>query len=95
MTYEAWRITYQSSEQAARAAYDVAENLRIQLQVITQQSDSIKTQESTGSGINGYLQAKIDLALDALSFDAGTWSDESRERHLLEQIALAKQHLIK
>lgn len=24
MTYEAWRITYQSSEQAARAAYEMA-----------------------------------------------------------------------
>ena len=43
--------------------------------------------------MNGALQAKIDLALDALSFDAGLWSDESRERHLLEQIALAKKHL--
>lgn len=30
MTYEAWRCTYQSSEQAARAAYDTVEKLAAQ-----------------------------------------------------------------
>lgn len=28
MSYEAWRISYQSSEQAARAAFDAAERYR-------------------------------------------------------------------
>ena len=28
MTYEAWRVSYQSSEQAARAAYDEMMRLR-------------------------------------------------------------------
>lgn len=28
MTYEAWRCTYQSAEQAARAAYDTVEKLQ-------------------------------------------------------------------
>lgn len=43
--------------------------------------------------MNGILQAKIDMALDALSFNAGDWPDENRERHLIEQIELAKNHL--
>lgn len=30
MTYEAWRCTYQSSEQAARAAYNTVEKLSLQ-----------------------------------------------------------------
>ena len=30
MNYEAWRCTYQSSEQAARAAYQTAEKLSVQ-----------------------------------------------------------------
>lgn len=43
--------------------------------------------------MNGALTAKIDLALGALDFNAGDWPAENRERHLLEQIALAKKHL--
>lgn len=43
--------------------------------------------------MNGALKAKIDLALGALDFNAGNWPTENRERHLLEQIALAKKHL--
>ena len=31
MTYEAWRITYQSSEQAARAAYAECARLRAKI----------------------------------------------------------------
>ena len=31
MTYEAWRISYQSSEQAARAAYAECEQLRAKI----------------------------------------------------------------
>lgn len=43
--------------------------------------------------MNGVLKAKIDLALGALDFNAGDWPAENRERHLLEQIAVAKKHL--
>lgn len=43
--------------------------------------------------MNGAFKAKIDLALGALDFNAGDWPAENRERHLLEQIALAKKHL--
>jgi len=35
MSYEAWRITYQDSEQAARAAYAEAERLRAELAAMT------------------------------------------------------------
>ena len=37
MTYEAWRISYQSSEQAARAAYAECEQLRAKIEVMEQQ----------------------------------------------------------
>ncbi len=37
--------------------------------------------------------AHVLLALDALNFDAGDWKPESIERHLHEQIALARKHL--
>ena len=37
MTYEAWRISYQSSEQAARAAYAECEQLRAKIEVMERQ----------------------------------------------------------
>lgn len=38
------------------------------------------------------LEANILAALDALNFDAGNWNDP--ERHLRDQIEIAKQHLL-
>ena len=40
MTYEAWRISYQSSEQAARAAYAECEQLRAKIEVMERQAPS-------------------------------------------------------
>ena len=40
MTYEAWRISYQSSEQAARAAYAERDALRAKIEVMEQQAPS-------------------------------------------------------
>ena len=37
MTYEAWRISYQSSEQAARAAYAEREALRAKVEAMEKQ----------------------------------------------------------
>ena len=37
MTYEAWRISYQSSEQAARAAYEECAQLRARIEVMEKQ----------------------------------------------------------
>ena len=37
MTYEAWRITYQSSEQAARAAYAECVRLRARIEAMEKQ----------------------------------------------------------
>ena len=36
MTYEAWRISYQSSEQAARAAYKECAQLRAKIKAMEQ-----------------------------------------------------------
>ena len=37
MTYEAWRISYQSSEQAARAAYAERDALRAKIEAMEKQ----------------------------------------------------------
>ena len=37
MTYEAWRISYQSSEQAARAAYAECARLRAKIEAMERQ----------------------------------------------------------
>ena len=37
MTYEAWRISYQSSEQAARAAYEECAQLRARIDEMEKQ----------------------------------------------------------
>ena len=44
MTYEAWRISYQSSEQAARAAYE--ECVRLQAKI-----EAMEKQEPAGYGV--------------------------------------------
>lgn len=41
MTYEAWRISYQSSEQAARAAYAECVRLRAKIEAMEQQAPSV------------------------------------------------------
>ena len=41
MTYEAWRISYQSSEQAARAAYAECEQLRTKITEMEQPAPSV------------------------------------------------------
>lgn len=39
MTYEAWRCTYQSSEQAARAAYNTVERLAAEKKILLEDKD--------------------------------------------------------
>ena len=39
MTYEAWRISYQSSEQAARAAYEECAQLRAHIEAAEKERD--------------------------------------------------------
>lgn len=100
MTYEAFRIIYQDGEQAARAAYAAYEkaahdnasllNLLGEIRAAVgdngarMQGELIEYLKELHAGRTGSLMAKIDLAQDALSFDAGDWTTESRERRLLE-----------
>ena len=42
MTYEAWRISYQSSEQAARAAYVECVQLHIRLESAEKERDALR-----------------------------------------------------
>lgn len=46
MTYEAWRISYQSSEQAARAAYAECERLRAEIEA-TEKQEHLDAKEPT------------------------------------------------
>ena len=47
MTYEAWRISYQSSEQAARAAYAECEQLRAKIEAMERQEPVMWANSST------------------------------------------------
>jgi len=62
MSYEAWRISYQSSEQAARAAYKEMMRLR---------EDCAEAYQVVGCGMFGepckYTQEDVARALDNLS----------------------------
>lgn len=62
MSYEAWRISYQSSEQAARAAYNEMMKLR---------GDCAEAYQVVGAGMWGdpcpYTQRDVERALDNLS----------------------------
>jgi hypothetical protein len=42
VTYESWRISYQSSEQAARAAFNENVRLHRQVEVLTRQMSILK-----------------------------------------------------
>lgn len=48
MTYEAWRISYQSSEQAARAAYQRAAQLAAALQPFAEAFEATGVQSYAG-----------------------------------------------
>lgn len=45
MSYEAWRISYQSSEQAARAAYSYMQDLRERMLALEAQRDEYHSKE--------------------------------------------------
>ena len=42
MTYEAWRISYQSSEQAARAAYAECVQLHVRIEALEKERDALR-----------------------------------------------------
>ena len=48
MTYEAWRISYQSSEQAARAAYAECERLEAKVAEMEKQEPVVEVQWAAG-----------------------------------------------
>lgn len=53
MNYEAWRITYQSSEQAARAAFDMAVEARAELDALRNQDQVAIKLGSYGAAFDG------------------------------------------
>ena len=70
MTYEAWRISYQSSEQAARAAYEECMRLRAEL---TDLRNSMAFRTSLIGRIEAErdaLQAKVEAMEKQEPFDA-------------------------
>lgn len=53
MNYEAWRITYQSSEQAARAAFDMAVEARAELDALKGQDQVVVKIGNCGAAFDG------------------------------------------
>ena len=53
MTYEAWRISYQSSEQAARAAYEECAQLRAKIEEMEKQGPVAKVRVHPAGGNSG------------------------------------------
>lgn len=53
MTYESWRITYQCSEQAARAAFFAYQKAMVELDRVTEELDALKKGLSCGCEVNG------------------------------------------
>lgn len=55
MTYEAWRISYQSSEQAARAAYAECVRLRARLEAAEKERDDLLAKIEVMKGYPPYV----------------------------------------
>ena len=55
MTYEAWRISYQSSEQAARAAYAECVRLRARLEAAEKERDELRAKIEEMKGYPPYV----------------------------------------
>ena len=63
MTYEAWRISYQSSEQAARAAYAECVQLYIRLEAAEKERDELRAKIETAENDAAHQKALADSAL--------------------------------
>lgn len=59
MTYEAWRISYQSSEQAARAAHEECMRLRAEL-------TDLRNSMAFRTSLIGRIEAECEELLEAL-----------------------------
>jgi hypothetical protein len=69
MSYEAWRITYQSSEQAARAAYNECQQMKEELRIIRGQT---LTTEEYNARAKPRLEA-IDQLSKKIDFSTDLW----------------------
>ena len=68
MTYEAWRISYQSSEQAARAAYEECMRLRAEL-------TDLRNSMAFRTSLIGRIEAERKELLEALQTLLGDTDD--------------------
>ena len=72
MTYEAWRISYQSSEQAARAAYEECMRLRAEL-------TDLRNSMTFRTSLIGRIEAERKELLEALQNIAEYWNQDQNE----------------
>ena len=79
MTYEAWRISYQSSEQAARAAYAECVRLRARLEAAEKEANKI-------NGRMVEVKKRLQLIVEEPS---NTMSNAKAMREMLRQANLA------
>lgn len=63
MSYESWRISFQSSEQAARAAYAEVERLRAERDVLARENEAMKRCATKYLGWLGVTHMPLDEAL--------------------------------
>ena len=92
MTYEAWRISYQSSEQAARAAYEECMRLRAEL-------TDLRNSMAFRTSLIGRLEAERKELLEALQTLLGDTDDsdymtraEKEEKARAAETAAKLQH---
>ena len=77
MTYESWRISYQSSEQAARAAYAECARLCARLEAAEKERDALRAEIKTipYGAIGNILTEVMDIAT-ANGADSRSMPDE-------------------
>ena len=82
MTYEAWRISYQSSEQAARAAYAECDELRSKIEAAEKGRNVLKARVER-------MEKRLRLILEE---PENTMSNSKAMREMLRQARLALEN---
>jgi 16S rRNA C967 or C1407 C5-methylase (RsmB/RsmF family) len=88
MSYESWRISFQSSEQAARAAYAEVEALRAEVAEAREFRD--KLAKAIG---NEQLRMFIEKHGEPVPLTLRVQAAEARAERLAEALRLAEEHI--
>ena len=93
MTYEAWRISYQSSEQAARAAYEECAQLRAKIEAAEKDRSNFLVEMGKLCAQCDALRAKVEAMEKRLRLileePENTMSNSKAMREMIRQARLA------